>query len=266
MMPKAIRQELTAQPPGADGNQSLARGLHMLRILVDDGPQTATEIAARMGLHQSSVSRSLSTLIAAGYVRKSEDGRFECSFGILGLADSLGRMPLIRQLRAGVENIINNYSDITIAICMLWQHDVLHLLRARSGSLFLPVWHGGFPLNVSTPGLRLLLDLPDNESITILERSREQLGWGGRPEIVPDSAAQTLTLARQRTADEVLLIDGWWRPNHATGAILIKTPEPQPVALAVVDEAGGMDPTAHTLLLHRIRRDLELELLSHVQG
>lgn len=250
----------TAAPPGADSNQSLARGLHMLRLLVDDGPLTATEIAGRMGMHQSSVSRSLAALAASGFVRKGAHGRFECYFGVMGMVDSIGRQPLVQQLRAGVKKIINDYSDITIAICMLWQHEVLHLLRAKSGSIFLPLWHGGIPLNVSTPGLRLLLDLPDDEAVAILERSRERLGWGGRPGRVPESAAETLTLAREGLADEVLLLKGWWRPEHTTGAIMIRTEEPSPVSLALVDESGRMDAAAHTLLLHRVRRDLELQL------
>ena len=232
----------------------------MLRLLVDDGPLTATEIAARMGMHQSSVSRSLSALAAAGYVRKGAHGRFECYFGVLGMVDSIGRQPLVQQLRAGVKKIINDYSDITIAICMLWQHEVLHLLRARSNSVFLPLWHGGIPLNVSTPGLRLLLDLPESEAIAILERSRERLGWGGRSDKVPESAAETLARARAGLADDVLLLRGWWQEERTTGAIMIRTAEPSPVALAVVDETEQLDAAEHTLLLHRVRRDLESQL------
>ncbi|MFC7625206.1 helix-turn-helix domain-containing protein [Microlunatus sp. GCM10028923] len=248
---------MSITPAGA-GNQSLARGLQMLRILADDGPLTATELGARLGIHQSSASRGLAALIEAGYVRKDDHGRFECSYGVLGLADSVSRLPLVKRLRAGARKIIERYPDVTIAVCMLWRQDVLHLARARTGQLSL--WNGGWPLNVSTPGLRLLAELPDDEAVAILDRSRERVGWGGRPGQVPETAAETITLARKMITDEVLLVDGWWRPHHATGAILVRTPEPAPVSLAVVDEAGDLDPTEHKLLLHRIRRDLEAHL------
>lgn len=249
---------MSTTEPGAT-NQSLARGLRLLRILCDEGPLTATELASRLGIHQSSASRSLAVLIDAGYVRKDAQGRFDCSYGVLGLADSVSRLPLVRQLRSGVRSLIEDYPDVTIAVCMLWHQDVLHLARARRDHSF-SLWNGGWPLNVSTPGLRLLTELAEDEAVAILERSRTRVGWGGRPGQVPATAAETLELARHKITDEVLLIDGWWRPHHATGAILIRTPESAPVSLAVVDEAGHLDPSAHKLLLHRIRRDLEARL------
>ena len=183
------------------------------------------------------------------------------------MADSLGWQPFLTQLETAVRHVIktNEYPDITIAFSMRCQHDVLHLLRSRWGRVH-SLWNGGYPLNVSAPGLRLLIDLPDDTAIAILERSRERLGWGGRPGVVPKTAADTIALARDLLADEVLLLDGWLRPNHATGAIMIRTPEPSPVSLAIVDEAGRMGAAAHTLLLHRVRRDLESRLQPTAQS
>ena len=109
-----------------------------------------------------------------------------------------------------------------------------------------------------------MIDLPDDDAIAILERSRDRLGWGGRPGVVPQTTAETIAQARELLADEVLILDGWMRPNHATGAIILDTPEPNPVALAIVDETGGMDPATHKLLLHRTRRALETQLRSTV--
>ncbi|MFC7622242.1 helix-turn-helix domain-containing protein [Microlunatus sp. GCM10028923] len=251
----------STESASASGNQSLARGLQMLRLLAENGPLTATELASRLGIHQSSASRSLAVLISTGYVRKGAQGRFECSFGVLGLADALAWQPFLAQLETAVRASIrnNDYPDITITFSMLWEHDVLHLLRSRWGRVH-SLWNGGYPLNVSAPGLRLLLELPEESALAILDRSRDRLGWGGRPEVVPETAAGTLALARELLVDEVLLLDGWLRPQHATGAIMVRTPEPSPVALAIVDEAGHLGATAHTLLLHRVRRDLEAEL------
>lgn len=91
------------QPEAATApTTALAKGVTVLQLLVEaDGPLSASEIARRVGLHQSSVSRILSTLSAAGYVRKTGYRSFAPDFGVLslgaaavdkfGLAHKIGR-------------------------------------------------------------------------------------------------------------------------------------------------------------------------------
>lgn len=244
--------------PGAQSNQALARGLHILRMLVDEGePLTATEVARRIGLHQSSASRILATLTEVGYVRKNEHGRFVPDYGVLALGSATTRLPLISRPRQAFEQLVGEHPHLTVSMCMLWRDEMIYLLRATSGSEPLAFWSGGFPLNISTPGLRLLVDLPQPDAVEILRASRQRFGWGGRPEIVPATEEGVLDKARSLVADDVLILSDWHREHHVGGAIPLDTPEPHPVALAIVDDSGRLGPDKLTLLLHQARRTVE---------
>ncbi len=60
---------------GKETNQTLARGLEILRIL-NLGTQSVTEIARRAGLPRTSVNRALETLMAEGYIARDGGGRY----------------------------------------------------------------------------------------------------------------------------------------------------------------------------------------------
>ena len=244
--------------PGAAGNQALARGLHILRVLVDEGePMTGTEIARRMGLHQSSVSRVLSTLIEVGYARKNATGRFEPDYGVLALGSATTRLPLITKPRAVFEELVDEGFGDLVSMCMLWRDEMIYLLRATPGSEPMSFWSGGFPLNVSVPALRLLVDLDTDDALAILRASRARFGWGGRPEIVPATEDEALAVARRMITDDVLILPQWIDVDHISGAIPVRTNEPHPVALAIVDRSGGTSPERLTIQLHQARRRVE---------
>lgn len=244
--------------PGANSNQALARGLHILRMLVDGGGAlTATEIGRRIGLHQSSVSRILATLTEVGYVRKNSAGRFEPDYGVIALASATTRLPLIDRPRQAAVDFVSEHPGLRLSMCMLWRDEMIYLLRAQAGSEPLTYWTGGFPLNISSPGLRLLVDLPEDEASAILAASRERVGWGGRPEVVPATEEGVLRKARALVTDEVLILDEWFLPGRIAGAIPITTPEPHPVALSLADESDHMSAERLTVLLHQARRLIE---------
>ncbi|SDT21805.1 helix-turn-helix domain-containing protein [Microlunatus soli] len=251
-------EDQSAAVPATTGSQALARGLHILRMLVDEGaPMTATEIARRVGLHQSSVSRILATLSEAGHVRKNDAGRFVPDYGVLALASATTRMPLLRRPRKVFEELIAEHPQIGVSMCMLWRDEMIYLLRARSGGEPLNYyWSGGFPLNISSPALRLLVDLDDADARAILAASRRRHGWGGRPGVAPATEEATLQAARGLLVDDVIILKGWYEPQLTGGAIAIETPEPHPVALALVDD-GRLSPERLTVLLHQARRRIE---------
>src|SRR5699024_3692979 len=87
--------EQPVTPPGSATNRALARGLYVLRRLVESGPMSATELARELGLHQSSISRVMATLGEAGFVRKDEHGRFVPDYGVITLAAETTRLPLL---------------------------------------------------------------------------------------------------------------------------------------------------------------------------
>ncbi|HEY9294066.1 MAG TPA: helix-turn-helix domain-containing protein [Microlunatus sp.] len=244
--------------PGAASNQALARGLHILRMLVDEGEaMTATEIGRRIGLHQSSASRILATLSDAGYVRKNDAGRFVADYGVLALASATTKLPLMQRPRPALEEFLTEHPSLTVSICMLFRDEMIYLLRANSGRDPLVYWSGGFPLNISSPGLRLLVDLPDEDAIAILKASRQRFGWGGRPEVVPPTEEAVLAKARGLVDDDVLILSEWFQQDHIGGAIPLDTPEPHPVALAIVDENAEISAEKLTVLLHQARRVVE---------
>ena len=252
--PAAHRDQL----PGANINQALARGLHILQMLVTEGsPMTATAVAKRLGMHQTSASRILATMIDVGYVRRDHAGLFEPDYGVLALASSTTRLPLITKPRPAVDRFIEKYPELNLTMCMLWRDELIYLLRVQRTSEPVIFWSGAFPINISSPGLRLLVDLPDDEAISILRVSRERLGWGGRPETVPETEEELLSTARGLVVDEVLTLKNWYREDHIGGAIPIETPEPHPVALAIVDNDGHLTTEKLTVLLHQVRRDIE---------
>ncbi|MFW6600250.1 helix-turn-helix domain-containing protein [Propionibacteriaceae bacterium Y2011] len=252
-----VTERITAVP-GAQSNQALARGLHILRMLVDEGtPMTATEVGRRIGIHQSSASRILATLGEVGYVRKSDNGQFEPDYGVLALGSATTRLPLITRPREVFQEIVEENPYIGASMCMLFRDEMIYLLRARSGSDTLTFWSNGFPINISAPGLRLLLDLPEHDATAILQSSRQRFGWGGRPAVVPATEAEVLAKAQHLLHDEVLLLRDWHVDGETGGAIPIRTPEPHPVALALVDASGTYSDERLTLLLHQARRRVE---------
>ncbi|HIT75922.1 MAG TPA: helix-turn-helix domain-containing protein [Candidatus Avipropionibacterium avicola] len=255
---------LTTLPvPGAGpsgSNQSLARGLYVLRRLVEvDEPWTLAQLATELGTHQSSVSRLMATLVAAGYARKDEKGRFVPDYGIISLATRTNRLPLLSRPWPVFEQLAKDHPRLSATVAMLWRGQLLYGLRSGGRGVALLRQYPDYPLHRSSPGLRLLLDMPEPEAVELLESSRQRHGWSGDPAIVPADAAELLARARERCEHEVLMLSDGWAVNTAlSGAIPVRTSEPHPVALAIVDKHGDLSPDELRLVLHTVRRDLEL--------
>lgn len=247
--------------PGASSNQALARGLHVLRALVDEGaPLTATELGRRFGLHQSSISRTLATLTELGYVRKAANGRFVPDFGVLSLSSAISRFPITTKPRQAIEEIAAELVGYTIHLCMLWHGEQIYLLRTSKGLETLSYWGPGFPLHVSSPGLRLLLEIDEAEALGHLRTSRERYGWRGDPAHVSATEEEILAKARSMIEHDVLILDGWYQPDVVGGAIPLQTSEDHPVALAITGPVEGTDNATLRLWLHDARRRVEAAL------
>lgn len=251
-----MREELA----GASSNQALARGLHVLRVLVDEGvPMTATEIGRRFGLHQSSISRILATLTEVGYVRKTPDRRFAPDFGVLSLASATSQFPLIRRPRAAMEDIAATCAGLSVSLCMLWRGQMIYFLRTAKGATTIDYWGDGYPIHLSAPGLRLLADLPDERALGILRGSRERHGWAGT-DVVPRTEEEVLAWARGHVAHDVLVVPEWGAPGVVGAAIPVATREDHPVALAFSGPDDIADTATLRLWLHDARRSVEASL------
>lgn len=112
------------RPTLGSGRVSASVLLNGLRVLeafsVADPILGVTEIARRVELHKSTVSRLLATLEQAGYVeRESTGGRFRLGLGLIGLAGPLlADLDVRRLARPALENLVAA-TDETAALA-LW--------------------------------------------------------------------------------------------------------------------------------------------------
>src|SRR6478672_1100433 len=82
-------QKVGAKPEAAV--QSVDRALLVLEIVATLGQAGATEIAAELGVHKSTVSRIIAVLESRGYVEQaSERGKYRLGFTIARLARAGG--------------------------------------------------------------------------------------------------------------------------------------------------------------------------------
>lgn len=250
------------EPPGSATNRALARGLYVLRRLVESAPMSATELARELGLHQSSISRVMATLGEAGFVRKDDHGRFVPDYGVITLAAETTRLPLLTKPVPVFSALLEEFPTLTLTTAMLWRSEMIYLLRSNTGGLTHLYENVQYPLHRSSPALRLLLGLPEHEALRLLADSRTRHGWSGDPAVVPPDEESLLRAARERLRHDVLMLDGWSKAGELSGAIPVRTTEPHPVALAIVVSDGSLDADELRIVLHRARRDLETTFLS----
>ncbi|WP_328324450.1 helix-turn-helix domain-containing protein [Kribbella sp. NBC_00382] len=250
--------------PVTSSNQALARGLHVLQMLVESPePLTTTEIARRLNLHQSSISRILTTLAQYGYVRRPSRGRFAPDFGLLSLAAStIPKFSLVTRPRAAMEQIAELCPGFSVTLGALWKGRMIYFLRTSTTAPTIDFVTSDFPVHLSAPGLRLLLDVPREEALTILRGSRERFGWRGE-DVVPSSEEAVLDFATAQVAHDVLILPGWSRRGDVGAAIPVQSPDEgqPPLALSLTGVAEpGIDPDTLRLWLHDGRRLLESAL------
>jgi DNA-binding IclR family transcriptional regulator len=244
---------------GSAQNQALARGLEVLRVLVEESePVTGTEVARRLGLHQSSISRILATLTEVGYVRKTAKG-FAPDFGVLALASATSQFPLIRKPRAAMRKIAASCGGLSPSLGMLWRGQMIYFLRTTEQGDTIDFWWSDFPIHLSAPGLRLLVDLPRDEAVAILRGSRQRFGWGGE-DVVPATEEGVLDLAAAGVAHDVLVLDGWHRVGQTAAAIPVEVGGDHRVALALAGPSDIADVPTLQLWLHDARRTVEAAL------
>jgi IclR family acetate operon transcriptional repressor len=251
-----------------DGSQALTRGLEVLRVLAEaHGPMTSTEIAERVGLHQSWTSRILKTLIASGYVRKPSYHQFAVNYGILALGTAAYRQfAFAMKPRTALVELSERAGGMLASLGMLERGQLIWFLRTQKNQDTIPVSAGGYPLHLSTIALRLLADMEETEALRLLELSRRSYGWERPTERVPSSPAGVLQLVHRNLQHDCLVLEDYIRAELLVGAIPIHVPGEPPVALALSGpgkdmrhESAGRDagPTELRLLLVEGRRAVE---------
>lgn len=237
------------------------RGIEILRLLVEAGePMSPTELARKVGLHQSSVSRALATLADAGYVRKTVNRRFEPDFGVLTLAAAVANFPLTRKPRAVVEEAAARLPGVLVTLSILWRGQILYFLRADGTHDEVDFWGANFPLHQSAPGMRMLLSVPEEAALQHLRGSRDRSGWPQVEGITPANEVDALRQARELLDHDTLILDGWHLRDRVGSATLIDYPADYPVAVSISTQRTLATDDQIRLWLHEIRRAVEKSL------
>ncbi len=242
--------------------KALTHGLEILRVLVESpGPLPSTEIARRVGMHQSSASRILKALAVAGYVRKPDYRSFAPDYGVLTLGGAaLQHFPMTSKPLAALEDIAARAEGLMVSLSTLWRGQVIYFLRVQYGHEPVRVAVGGFPLHLSSPALRLLLMRPRDEARSTLEDSRRRYGWQQPTAKVPGTAASLLKQAESMLRHDCLALVNWQGPRNVSVSIPIETSEDQPDCALSLSGPKRLAVPEILLLLQDGRRYVEASL------
>lgn len=156
------------------GVQSVDRALAVLEILARDGHAGVSEIAEEMGIHKSTVSRLLGSLVSRKMVHQnSERGKYQLGFGILRLASSIpGRLSLVREARHVLESLAEEYKE-TVNLAVLRSNFAVNVDQAMGPSTLATYdWVGSLtPLHATSSGKVLLAALSADERDRILKET-----------------------------------------------------------------------------------------------
>jgi len=244
------------------GAKALTHGLEILRILVESpGPLPSTEIAKRVGMHQSSASRILKALAGAGYVRKLDYRSFAPDFGVLTLGGAaLQHFPMTSMPLEALENIAARANGLRVSFSTLWRGQVFFFLYVQDGHEPVRAAVGGYPLHLSSPALRLLLLRPRDEARRALEDSRLRYGWSQPTTKVPGTAASLLKQAESMLRHDCLPLVNWQGPRNVSVAIPVETPSDQPDCALSLSGPKRLPVGEILLLLQDGRRYVEASL------
>ncbi|MHA7263506.1 IclR family transcriptional regulator [Arthrobacter sp. TMN-37] len=158
--------DLDADAGQAGGVQSVDRAMAILEILARDGNAGVSEIAEEMGIHKSTASRLLGSLVAREMVHQnSERGKYQLGFGILRLASSIpGRLSLVQEARPVLEALADEFKE-TVNLAVLRSNFAVNVDQAMGPSTLATYdWIGSLtPLHATSSGKVLLASLTADE-------------------------------------------------------------------------------------------------------
>ena len=178
--------DLDAETGQHGGVQSVDRALAVLEILARDGHAGVSDIAEEMGIHKSTVSRLLGSLVGREMVQQnSERGKYQLGFGILRLASSIpGRLSVAREARPVMEALADRFKE-TVNLAVLRSNYAVNVDQAMGPSTLATYdWVGSLtPLHATSSGKILLGAL----SVDDRDRILKETGLPGRtPRTITD--------------------------------------------------------------------------------
>ena len=154
------------------GVQSVDRALQVLEILARQGDAGVSEIAEEMGVHKSTVSRLMGSLVGRDMVRQNhERGKYQLGFGVLRLAASIpGRLSVVHEAREVLETLANEYKE-TVNLAVLRSNYAVNVDQAMGPSTLATYdWVGSLtPLHATSSGKVLLASLTADERTQVFK-------------------------------------------------------------------------------------------------
>lgn len=114
---------------------SLAKGLRVLELLVDQNEMTVTEVARHFGFNRASSHRFLATLKTLGYVDKNSNKRYQPTFKILELGMRVAGQFEIRQVARPFMAELSEACKETVNLGVLDGLEVLHIDKIESQNI-----------------------------------------------------------------------------------------------------------------------------------
>lgn len=162
----AVRPKPNAQP-----NQSLIDGIATLQALaVSPEPVGNRELARRLGFNPTRVNRLLKTLAYLGIARQTANRKYTAGPGMHVLAaQSLFASRFVQNAMPALEEL--RRFELTIAMGVLWNHDVSYLFHAPPGMETAQALGriGLLPASENGIGVALLAEFDDAHVIELYE-------------------------------------------------------------------------------------------------
>lgn len=155
--------------------QSIERATAILRSFTEADPELrVTELAQRLGLHKSTVSRILATLQQEGLVAQNpETGRYRLGLGLISLAGvALGRLD-VRGVSQPYLNRLVEVSQETVNVTVIDGQECVNIERVASPKSIRYVgWIGRrTPLHCTAAGKVLIAEMSTEERCDLLPSS-----------------------------------------------------------------------------------------------
>lgn len=204
--------------------RGLTRGLNLLRALnlKEDGRSTLADLAQATGLHRTTVRRLLETLIAEGYVRRSEsDSRYCLALEVRALADGFRDEDWISAIVApALSELLQTAvwpSDLTTPQgAYLVVRESTH--RFSSLSFHRAMVGQRLPMLLTAAGRAFLAFCQDEQREEILYLAKSGNDDQARMASDPHFVAHVLQRTRE---DGYGSNDGEWTSQHKIGAIAL---------------------------------------------
>jgi len=243
--------------------QSLGRGIAVLDALVRaEGPLSATEIGRRCEIHQTTVSRILTDLIAVGYARKVSYREFAPDFGLLSLSvEATTHFDLLARPRLAMERCAALCNGLQVSLCMLWRQQLLYFDQTSRGFETRLFEGADYPVHLSSPGMLFMLEMPPATALRLLAESRRKWGWSRPTEAVASTEPEVLAATRGALRNETLVLNEWAGLGHVTAAIRLADHQGHPLALAISGPNDVLSIESLRVRLHECRRLVEKALV-----